>query len=155
MEELRAAVKISLKQTEKQSLSKDGMDIALCVIDLKTNELQFSGAYNPLYIIRDGELINIKADRQPIGTHGREHAFTNHKIQLQKNDILYSFSDGYIDQFGGKNFRKFMSKKFRKLLLDIHDKPMNKQKIILETEFDKWRGKQEQIDDIVIIGTKI
>ncbi len=155
LEELRAAVKISLKQTEKQSLSKDGMDIALCVIDLKTNELQFSGAYNPLYIIRDGELINIKADRQPIGTHGREHAFTNHKIQLQKNDILYSFSDGYIDQFGGKNFRKFMSKKFRKLLLDIHDKPMNKQKIILETEFDKWRGKQEQIDDIVIIGTKI
>ena len=155
LDNLRAEVKKSLKQTgDNQTETKDGMDIALCVIDTKTNELQFSGAYNPLYIYRQNKLIELKADRQPIGIYTRENNFTNNEFQLQKDDIIYSFSDGFADQFNDKG-KKYMKKRFKNLLINIAENNLQEQKIILENEFIKWKSTNKQIDDIVITGIKI
>lgn len=136
---------------------KDGMDLALCVIDYKNMKLQFAGANNPLCLVRDGEMIQIKGNRMAIGGNFDEELpkFTNHEMDLKKGDILYTFSDGYPDQFGGGDGRKFMVKKFRALLLEIHQNPIEEQEQILDDILEKWRGKEEQIDDIIVIGVKI
>lgn len=134
---------------------KDGMDIALCALNFSTNQLQFSGANNPLYIIRENELIEIKGDKQHIGKHHKESKFTNHNINLKKNDCIYLFSDGYADQFGGPKGKKFMYKQFKNLLLKISNLPLNQQKEILDDTFENWRGDLEQIDDVCVIGVKI
>ncbi len=155
LNELRILIKKSLKQTGKDESSKDGMDIAICVIDINTKKLQYAGANNPLYIVRDNELIQYKADRQPIGVYIKERDFTNHEIQLQKNDMLYTFSDGFIDQFGGDRGRKYMSKRFKKFLISINHASMQEQETLLDNEFNSWKGELEQIDDVVVIGTKI
>lgn len=151
---LRDELKKSLQQ-EANSLQKDGMDISLCVLNTETNELQFSGAYNNLYIIRNKELIVYKADRQPIGIYSKEKPFTNTKIQVQKDDCLYIFSDGYVDQFNDKHMEKFKITRFKKLLLEIHEKPMREQNTILNNAFDNWRGTYGQIDDVLIIGVRV
>ncbi len=155
LDELRNQIKATLDQTGKSDEAKDGMDIAFYVIDTETNMLQYSGANNPLYIFRNNELIEYKANRQPIGIYAREKPFTNHLIQLEKGDTIYTFSDGYVDQFGGDNGRKFLSKKFKKLLLDTHHKSMQEQKQILEQMFKDWRGSLEQVDDVLVVGVKI
>jgi len=152
---LRKKIKTSLRQTGKDGESKDGMDIAICVIDNESLQLEYSGAYNPLYIIRKGELTEIKATRNPVGIYLKEKPFENHKFQLEKGDVIYTFSDGYVDQFGGKNESKFKSKNFKKLLLEIYNKPMQEQGKILDTVLLKWQGKTEQTDDIVVFGVKI
>jgi len=156
---LRNKVKKSLRQRGRENETKDGMDIALYIINEETLELQFSGAYNPLYIIRenaDEELRVIKADRQPIGVHIIEKEFTNHKYQLQKNDCLYTFSDGYTDQFGGEAGRKYKIKNFQAILLANYKKPMSEQKELLNSNFENWIGKDyEQIDDIIILGMRV
>ncbi len=152
---LRDAIKTSLKQKDKNSGNKDGMDIALCAINLDTNKLQYAGAYNPLYIIRENQLIELKADRQPIAIYLKEKKFTNHTFNLQKNDVLYVFSDGYIDQFNGLTKKKFKSTQFKKLLTDTANKSLTEQKQILEQSLNQWQGDAKQLDDIVIIGTKI
>ena len=154
LEELRFHVKNSLQQTGKKDESKDGMDIALYSINTETLQLQYSGAFNPLYIIRDNEIIQLKADRQPVAIHIVEKAFTNNVFQLQSGDVLYSFSDGYVDQFG-VNGKKFKAKNFRKLLLDIHKKPFYEQKNILDKTIVEWHIGQPQIDDILVIGVKM
>jgi serine phosphatase RsbU (regulator of sigma subunit) len=155
LEELRKEIKNSLHQSGATDESKDGMDIALCVINTKTNLMQFSGAYNSVYLYRNNELKEFKADRQPIGIYRKESPFTNHVYQLEKNDVLYSFSDGYVDQFGGTKGRKFLSKRFRKLLLNIQSKDMQEQKQILEQTFMNWKGEKEQVDDVLVVGVKI
>lgn len=157
---LRKKVKKSLGQTGADGEQKDGMDIAFYFLDTETLELQFSGAYNPLYIIRKQEndeykVIRLKADRQPIGIHIREKEFTNHRFQLQKGDTLYTFSDGYPDQFGGETGGKFKSKRFKELLTDIQERSMQEQKEILEQNFIKWRGEIEQVDDVLVIGLRV
>ncbi|NOQ25198.1 MAG: SpoIIE family protein phosphatase [Bacteroidales bacterium] len=136
---------------------KDGMDLALCVIDYKNMKLQFAGANNPLCLVRDGEMIQIKGNRMAIGGNFDEELpkFTNHEMDLKKGDVLYTFSDGYPDQFGGNDGRKFMLKKFRALLLEIHKNPIEEQEKILEDILETWRGKEEQVDDIIVIGVKI
>jgi len=136
---------------------KDGMDLALCIIDKKNMKLQFAGANNPLCLIRDGELTLIKGDRMAIGGNFSDDLpkFTNHEIDLQKGDVLYTFSDGYPDQFGGEDGRKFMAKKFRELLVQIHKNPIEEQEKILDEILEKWRGREEQVDDILVIGVKI
>ena len=160
---LRQNVKTALRQESKDSGSKDGMDIALLVIERKTKTVQYAGAYNPLYIIRNNEIITHKADRMPIGIYLREKdSFTNNEIQLETNDLLYIFSDGFVDQFGGEKGKKLKSGNFKKLLLEIADKPMEAQKELLDGFFAKWisfnpktGNPYEQVDDIVIAGLKI
>ena len=153
---LRSNVKKMLKQRGEKDEAKDGMDISLCVLDLENDVLQFAGAYNPLYLIRNGELIVYKADKMPIGIHIFEkESFTNHEIQLQKGDTFYIFSDGYVDQFGGEKGRKFMVKPFKELLLEIQDKSMDEQKAILDDVLTHWMKGFNQIDDILVIGFRI
>lgn len=133
----------------------DGMDLALCSLDLKSGKLEYSGANNPLYYIRNGELHEIKADKQPVGKYINRKPFTNHTIEVQKGDCFYIFSDGYADQFGGPSGKKFKYVAFKKLLLDIHNKPMEEQMNILDRNFEEWKGDLEQIDDICVIGLRI
>jgi len=153
---LRADVKRTLSQTGKEGEAKDGMDIALCVVDLENMKLQYAGAYNPMYMFRNNELMEFKADRMPIGIYVKEKdTFTNNEIDLQKGDVFYIFSDGYEDQFGGEDGQKFKSKNFKILLQEIHQKPMAEQREILNTNIDNWRGKWEQVDDIIVFGVRI
>ncbi len=139
------------------------MDIALCILDMENIGLQYAGAYNSLYLIRKGELTEIKADMMPIGISSEAgKSFTNHELTLQKDDAIYMFSDGYFDQFGGDNRKKFMKTRFKQLLLNIQDRIMFDQKEILEHTLNEWMGLTgkykeiyEQIDDIIVMGIKI
>lgn len=132
---------------------KDGMDIALCCLD--GNNLTYAGAHNPLWIIRNGEIIEIKANKQPIGKFEFSQPFKTNEIELQKGDAIYLFSDGYPDQFGGENGKKYKTGNLKKFLLTIQAHSMDKQKELLTEEFEKWRGNMEQIDDVCVIGVKI
>lgn len=152
---LRKKVKKSLKQSSKDQESKDGMDIALCVIDHESLELQFAGAYNPVYILRAGELIELKATRNPIGFHMKEKDFEKSDFQLQQGDVLYTFSDGYTDQFGDEGRTKFNKTNFKKLIQKISDKPMPEQEDILGKILMQWQGKNEQTDDIIVVGVRV
>jgi len=160
LNELRKEIKQSLRQTGKKEESREGMDIALCVIDIKNNKIQYSGANNPLYIIRDNngksELKEIKADPMPVGVHFlTDKSFTNNEITLEIGDTFYIFSDGFADQIGGDDNHRFKSEKFKKLLLDIHDQPMYEQKEILEQTLSEWMGTNSQTDDILVIGARV
>lgn len=134
---------------------KDGMDIALCSIN--GTKLSYAGANNPVWIVKHEthELIEIKADKQPIGKFDRARPFTSHTIECQKGDTVYVFSDGYPDQFGGEKGKKFKLKSLRQLIVSIQNKPMEKQYQLLRENFIKWKGDIEQVDDICIIGVKI
>ena len=134
--------------------------MALCVIDEKHRVLQYSGANNPLYLIRDTngtpELTEFKADRMPLGYYqGKFNPFTKQDIQLEYGDVFYMFSDGFVDQKGGKDHKKFMSKKFKDLLIRIHQEPMEEQKNILDKTIKDWMGDNSQIDDILVIGVRV
>ncbi|MCK4677653.1 MAG: SpoIIE family protein phosphatase [Bacteroidales bacterium] len=163
LNELRDQVMVSLRQTGKVDEAKDGMDIALCILDKENMALQYAGGFNPLYLIRNEKLTEIKADKMPIGISSKAgKSFTNNELTLQKDDTLYMSSDGYIDQFGGPKGKKFISTRFKQLLLDIQDKIMFEQKEILEQTLKEWMGitglheeKHEQIDDIIVMGIKI
>lgn len=137
---------------------RDGMDIALCIIDKKTKVLEYAGAFNPLYIIRNNNLIELKADRFSIGLSNIElekPVFTNKVFQLYTNDVVYMFSDGYADQFGGPEGKKYKYRRFRHLLLALHQLPMDKQKEFLYKSIMDWKGDLEQVDDILVIGFRI
>ncbi len=139
---------------------KDGMDISLCSLELSDNniQLEWSGANNPLWYIRNDaptELIEVKADKQPIGKYGEAKPFTTHTIQLQKNDTLYIFTDGYQDQFGGEKGKKFKAAKLKELLISIQSENMENQKQILDKAFEDWKAKTEQVDDVCIIGVRV
>jgi len=160
LEHLRNDIKITLRQTGEINETKDGMDIALCVLNKNTKELQFSGAYNPLYIAKNKSkstenLTIINADKQPIGIHVKEKPFTNNVIQMEKNDILYLFSDGFPDQNGGDKDTKYKIKNFRNLLSTISNRTLTEQKQILENELYNWQKEKEQRDDITIMGLKL
>ncbi len=161
LNELRKRVKTSLHQESIRTRNSDGMDMALCILDIETKRMQYSGANSPIYIIRKDEdtgeprLIHIKPDRMPIGVYIKERSFINHEIQLQTNDILYLFSDGFIDQFGGETANKFKTKRFKKLLLSIYNEPMKYQKELLFDAFEEWRAGIRQLDDILVLGIKI
>jgi serine phosphatase RsbU (regulator of sigma subunit) len=134
---------------------KDGMDIALC--SLEGNQLKYAGAYNPLWIIRKGsnEVEEIKADKQPIGKYAEPRPFTSHSIQLNPGDNIYTFSDGFADQFGGEKGKKFKAKNFKSLLLSIQNESMDRQKELIDEAFEKWQGKLEQLDDVCVIGVRV
>ena len=117
--------------------------------------LQYSGANNPLYIVRNGELLEIKADKQPIGAYETENSFQNHEIEMQKGDMVYLFSDGYADQFGGLKGKKFNYRQFKQLLTDVANLSVQEQQEILTNAHKEWRGEQEQLDDICVIGIRV
>ncbi len=134
----------------------DGMDLALACYDRKGKYLEFSGAFNPLYLIRDGELLETKADKQSIGrsAFNTDAEFTNHRIDIEKGDTLYLFSDGYADQFGGEHRKKFKYKNLKETILKIQKETMSQQRAILDHTIEKWRGDQDQLDDILVIGRR-
>ena len=134
---------------------KDAMDMALCVFDPKTRELQFAGAHNPLYHIRDGVLTEIKADKMPVGINAiEEESFLNHSMQLNVGDTVYIFSDGYVDQFGGPEDKKFKYGPFKDLLMGISGKKMETQRETLDRVIEEWKGERPQVDDILIFGIR-
>ncbi len=156
LEHLREYIITSLKQTSKQGGSQDGMDMALVIIDPEKQELQFAGANNPLIFISDGVSQSLKADKMPIGIYQRgDKKFSNHSLSYKTGDTFYIFSDGYPDQFGGEKGRKFMRKRFQKLLADIQDKGMPEQGSILDMEFEKWKGSLDQVDDVLVMGVRL
>jgi serine phosphatase RsbU (regulator of sigma subunit) len=134
------------------TIIRDGMDIGLCVIDTKSKKLNYAGAFFPLYLIRNGSIIEIKGDKIIIGMNPDGVSYNDSEIDLKEDDILYIFSDGYVDQFGGSENKKFMYRRFRYLLLTIHQFPVNDQKAILDENIKTWIGRNEQVDDIMVIG---
>ena len=155
LNQLRSHVIKSLHQTGKADEARDGMEMALCVVDFNKKRLQYSGAFRPLYLIRDKELVEFKGDSMPIGIYSEDDkSFNNKELILNENDIIYMFTDGYIDQLGGPNRKTFKSKQFKQLLIDIHQKPLNEQKALLEKEYQAWRRDIEQIDDIMVMGIR-
>ncbi|MBK9283084.1 MAG: SpoIIE family protein phosphatase [Sphingobacteriaceae bacterium] len=156
MDRLREGVINTLHADKSGGETKDGMDMTLCCLNYDTLELQFAAAFNPLYIIRNKNLIEHKANKFPIGAFiGEKQNFTNNTIQLQKGDQIFIFSDGYADQFGGPKGKKFMVGNFRKLLTEIALLDAKNQKEVLETTMAEWRGDQEQVDDVLVIGVKV
>jgi len=168
LDELRSQIKNSLRQTGQLDEQQDGMDIAFCVINTENLQMEYAGANIPLWIIKNGNRLNKReseisnfslivydSDRQPIGIYPKENPFTNHQIQLEKGDSFYIFSDGYHSQFGGKKRDKMGTKRFQEAILLSADKSLSEQKENLEQNFENWRGANEQVDDILVIGVKI
>ena len=158
LNKLRKNVVRSLNPSGRDEYTKDGMDVALCVIDYPTMTLQYAGAYNPLILIRNNELIEIKADKMPVAYSDfhENKTFTNNFLQLMPNDCIYLFSDGYADQFGGfdDTTKKYSSKRLRKTLLEISQLPIDEQEKVIGKLYDQWKGKNEQTDDVLLIGMK-
>jgi serine phosphatase RsbU (regulator of sigma subunit)/ligand-binding sensor domain-containing protein len=153
---MREKIKTSLHQTGKEGEASDGMDVAFCILHKNRKLLEYSGAYNPLFIFRGGEFREFKGDRMPIGIYyGKKDTFTNHEITVKKGDVIYIFTDGFTDQFGGPRGVKYKIASLKKLLAVICHKPMAEQREIIENEFEKWRGSADQVDDITIIGVKV
>ena len=151
---LDIARNIVVREFEKSDKNvRDGMDIALCSI--KNNKLSYAGANIPLWIYRNGELLETKANKQPIGKFEQPTPFTTHSFDLLKGDTIYLLSDGYVDQFGGERGKKFKVKALKDLLLSIQDKPMNEQKTLIDDTFEKWKGNLEQVDDVCFIGVRV
>lgn len=156
LDQLREGVVNTLRVDEPGKQAKDGMDMTLCAINFDTLELQYAAAFNPLYLIRNGELILYPANKFPIGLYiGEKTDFDNHTIQLQKGDQVFIFSDGYADQFGGPNGKKFMIGNFRKLLTQVAGLSPTEQKARLNMVLSDWQGEQEQVDDVLVIGLKV
>lgn len=154
--DLRAYIIKSLRQSMTSATGKDGMDMALTIIDRNSMTIEYAGAFNPLIVCKNGSLIEYKADRMPVGIHLKyDIPFENNIIQIEKGDMFYAFSDGFQDQFGGTDKRKFMVKRLKELFLEIYNEPLEKQKEILHTTHDMWKGYNAQLDDILIIGVKI
>ena len=181
LEYLRNFIIHTLHQTGSRGETQDGIEIAMCVIDTRQHILEYAGANRPLYLVRkkgrkgavdkrnledrsirpreetsSWRLLQINGERMPIGIYEQEPLpFTNRETSLMNGDTIYLFSDGYVDQLGGGSRKTFRSRRFRQLLLEIQDEPMEKQKMILDEKLDEWRGKIEQIDDILVIGIKL
>lgn len=154
---LNKGVQDALNQKGAEGEAMDGMDIALCVIDSTDNRFEFAGAFRPLYFIKNGNLEKIEGSKFPIGgvrQNEHERMFTSFHRTIAPGDMLYMSSDGYADQFGGPKGKKFMSKQFQEMLLEIYVKPPAEQRNILEKRIEQWRGSLEQVDDVLVIGVK-
>ena len=139
-----------------KSTVNDGIDIAFCLLNKKMKTLEYSGALRSLYIIRKNRVIRYTPNNYPIGTKNTKNftGFTNNNIKLKKNDSIYIFTDGFVDQFGGEKNKKYSSRRFKELLLKIHELPVEEQKQQLKNAFHQWKGQNEQIDDVLVLGYK-
>lgn len=151
---LRDKVIHSLNQKYDNPL-RDGMDISIINYNFTTRQVSFAGANNPLFLVHDGELSEIKADKMPIALYDKMVSFSNNDLELHEGDCLYIFSDGFVDQFGGPKDKKFMKKRFKQTLIDNHKLPMEEQKELLDHAYEEWKGKGEQVDDVLVIGLKV
>jgi serine phosphatase RsbU (regulator of sigma subunit) len=154
IENLRQGIIKSLNQVLDEDTVKDGMDIAVCAINFKENLLWYAGANSPLYLVRGKELIHYRADKMPVAIHYKMQPFTLHKVELQKGDAFYIFSDGFADQFGGPKQKKYLSTQLREALVDLSGIPMLQQGARLNEIFEKWRGNNPQVDDVTLIGVR-
>lgn len=158
LDKLNVEVARTFRQKGEEAIAQvqDGMDIALVAYDITTNVLEYAGAFNPLYLEREGKIIEIKGNRFPIGSYkeGEERKFNNHNIQVRNRDSIYIFTDGYVDQFGGNRGKKFMAKQLRKILTSICDLNMNEQGLRLNHIIEDWKGDLDQIDDILVVGAR-
>ncbi|HAN76823.1 MAG TPA: hypothetical protein DCQ31_03095 [Bacteroidales bacterium] len=153
LENLREQIILALRQKGNSNTSKDGMDLALCIMNTKTLEMKFAGAHIGLTIVRNNELITVKPDRMPIGIFvSKTKQFNTQTIQLKQNDSVYIFTDGFQDQIGGEKNRKYLVRNLRNLLLSMHTQPFYLQRTILESEFLKWKSNNKQIDDVLVFG---
>jgi serine phosphatase RsbU (regulator of sigma subunit) len=152
LSELNKGIKRALKQNT--SSNRDGMDMAICLIDRNEEMITFAGAKNPLFYVENGEPKLIKGTNNPVGGEFRTDAdpYVNHQIPIQENTVFYLYSDGYQDQFGGAKGKKFMSNNFRKLLFEMHHLPMDKQENILDLRFNEWKGNHARLDDVLVMG---
>jgi serine phosphatase RsbU (regulator of sigma subunit) len=157
LDEMNNGLSKQLRQQGDSMTVRDGMDLSLCSFDTQTKMLQYAGANNSLWLIRNNELSIVKADKCPIGTYVGEtlKTFTNHSMQLHEGDLIYLFTDGYADQFGGKDGKKFKYKQLQQLILEMKDNKMHVQLQVLEKTINNWRGDLEQVDDILIVGIKV
>jgi serine phosphatase RsbU (regulator of sigma subunit) len=155
LNQLRDKISEALAQSGEKSSTHDGMDIALCIYDRTKSEIEFSGAYNSMYIVRNGELITVRGDMMPIGYYPKKRNFTSKSVKVVKGDILYLFTDGFPDQFGGSANKKYTIGKFKKLLVDISNQPMEEQHLILQTTLKKWQGENVRVDDVLVLGVKL
>ncbi len=152
---LRSNIIRSMSHKHEAEQAKDGMDLALVVIDRQLGMLEFSGAYNPLILVRNGELIEYKGDKMPVGKHiVEEKPFTSQRIQLEHEDMIYMYSDGFPDQFGGEKGGKYKARPFKNFLTSISSEPVKEQAGLLETELKNWMGKEPQVDDILVTGIR-
>jgi serine phosphatase RsbU (regulator of sigma subunit) len=155
-EHVREQIISSLNPVGSEVESKDGMDATICLFDFKGMWLRFSCANNPIWLVRDNVIKEFAADKIPVGMyHGEQKSFTKQTLGLRKGDIIYMFTDGYADQFGGTKGKKFKYKQFQQLLVANHKLPMQDQKNILETTLNEWRGNLEQVDDILVVGVRV
>jgi serine phosphatase RsbU (regulator of sigma subunit) len=152
---LDEGVTTTLRQDE-DATTKDGMDIALCKINLNDGIVEYAGAHRPLYIMKNGVMEEVKGNKFPIGggIFKNQTNFTNTKIKLQKGDSIYFSSDGFPDQFGGPEGRKFGPKRVREIVERVHQQPMKEAVTVFDTEWEAWRGDQKQTDDVLLIGIK-
>ena len=152
---------IVVSEFEKSNAEvKDGMDIALCCLIPPTTsgnnpQLAYAGANNPLWIVRNGEVLETSANKQPIGQYPLQKPFSTHLLDLEAGDVIYVFTDGYVDQFGGEKNKKLKKGPFKKLLLSMQDLPMDAQKVALDEAFDRWKGDYEQVDDVCVLGLRV
>jgi len=150
-----------IQEFEKsEEVVKDGMDIALCALNFQDSQrgnalLSYAGANSPLWVVRNGELIETKANKQPIGQYAEVKPFTTHTIELLAGDLIYLMSDGYQDQFGGSKGKKFKPKNLKNLILSVQELSMEEQKVKLEQAFEEWKGDLEQLDDVSVIGVRL
>jgi serine phosphatase RsbU (regulator of sigma subunit) len=153
---LNISIKRALKQTKNVASSKDGMDIALCSLNNKTKVLNYAGANRPIWILRNKEIIEYKPTKASIGGHVEDHQeYIGHTIQLQEDDCIYMFTDGFADQFGGSSKKKYMSKQLKQTFIDIHELSMPEQEIKLNQIFNDWKGELGQVDDVLVLGFKV
>ncbi len=133
----------------------DGMDMAVVTLDAKSNKVLFAGANNPIYFVRDGIIEKIEPDKMPVAFFQKMEPFQSSQFESRPGDSIYMFTDGIVDQFGGEQGKKFLNRRFKDLLVEISDLPMDEQHQRIEKTFTKWKGSQSQLDDVLVIGFRL
>jgi len=153
LNQMREKIMKAMRQTGNEEEQKDGIDMALGIFNTETNQMNFSGAFNPVYIVKKNNILELKGDMMPIGIAANEEkSFADHFCELEEGDLIYFFTDGFVDQFGGPKGKKFKYQQFRSLILTISTLPMHRQKERLNETFNAWKGNLPQLDDVLVLG---